>query len=188
MRFNEVINIKDFSIEDLDLTEIMKISHDLPKSKVIDSNVAEKYIISTIEAQDLCQEKIALVERWIGIKKMILDKSEAESALIRAKDAGHKTAKEKEWFVQSDDLVISAMDDLEKAKVCKLWLDNKIKYFSMWHYSLKAFIRRDYGIEGASNYSAFAATPEYNMESEPVSHSRSASKKEDDMCGDIDWK
>lgn len=95
MRFNEVINTKDFSIENLDLTEIQKITHSLPRGQVIDANIAEQHLVSTIEAQDLCQEKIAQVERWIGIKRIMLDKAEAESALIRAKEAGHKTVKEK---------------------------------------------------------------------------------------------
>jgi hypothetical protein len=185
MRFSEVINIQDFSIENLDLTEIQKISQSLPKSKVIDTNIAEQHLVSTIEAQDLCQEKIAQVERWIGIKKMMLDKTEAESALIRAKDAGHKTAKEKEWFVQCDEQVLALRDELEKAKVCKLYLDNKIKYFSMWHYSLKSFLRRDYSIESSSNYSTFAPTPEYNLDAESEFRSRPGKK---DICGEIDWK
>ena len=126
MRFNEVISTKDFSIENLDITEIQRLAASLPKTKVIDANIAELYLVSTIEAQDLCQEKIIQVERWISIKKTAYDKAEAESALIRAKNAGYKTAKEKEWFIQSDDEVIAVKDELEKAKVCKLWLENKI--------------------------------------------------------------
>lgn len=185
MRFSEVINTEKFSIENLDLTEINKITHSLPRSKVIDANIAEQHLVSTIEAQDLCQEKIAQVERWIGIKKIMLDKAEAESTLIRAKDAGHKTAKEKEWFAQSDEQVVALKDELDKARVCKLYLDNKIKYFSMWHYSLKSFLRRDYGIESSSNYSTFAPTPEYNLETESEFSSRSGKK---DICGEISWK
>lgn len=185
MNFGEVINTNGFSIDALDLTEIRKMAEILPRNKVIDSNIAEKYIISTIEAQDLCQEKIAQVERWIGIKKVLLDKTEAESALIRAKEAGHKTAKEKEWFIQCDELVIALRDELEKAKVAKLWLDNKIKYFSMWHYSLKAFIKRDYNIEGASTYSTFGMTPDQAEMEESVGRIREKTK---DICGDIDWK
>jgi hypothetical protein len=188
MRFKEIINTQDFSIENLDLTEIQKISASLPRTKVIDANIAELYLVSTIEAQDLCQEKMVQVERWISIKKMQYDKAEAEAALIRAKDAGHKTAKEKEWFIQSDEQVLKIKDDLEKARVCKLWLENKIKYFSMWHYSLKSFLRRDYGIEGASNYSTFAPTPEYNEGEEIESRSRSTQQKTKDICGEIDWK
>lgn len=187
MRFREIMDTSGFSIENLDLTEIMKLSQSLPRTKVIDSNIAEIFIIATIEAQDLCQEKITQVERWIGQKKILLDKSEAEAALIRAKDAGHKTAKEKEWFVQCDEAVLLIKDDLDKARVCKLWLDNKVRYFSMWHYSLKAFIKRDYNIEGASNYSTFSPTPEYNLDGgETDGHSRQSAKK--DICGDIDWK
>ena len=117
----------------------------------------------------------------------MLDKSEAEAALIRAKEAGHKTAKEKEWFIQSDEDVIKLKDELEKAKVCKLWLENKVKYFSMWHYSLKSFLRRDYGIESSSNYSTFAPTPEYNVEDDPEIRSQEV-KKNKDICGEIDWK
>lgn len=183
MKFKNLINMDDFSIDNIDLSEIQKISLALPKNKVIDSNIAEKYIIATIEAQDLCQEKIIQVERLIGIKKIFLEKSEAECALIKAKEAGHKTAKEKEWFIQSDDSVNKIRDELDKARVCKLWLDNKIRYFSMWHYSLKAFIKRDYNIENSSNYSTFSETPEYNneMPNDPIRHNK-------DEWGDIDWK
>lgn len=187
MRFSEVINTKDFSIENLDITEIQRLAASLPRSKVIDTNIAELYLVSTIEAQDLCQEKMIQVERWISIKKIAYDKAEAESALVRAKNAGHKTAKEKEWFIQSDDEVSNIKDELEKARVCKLWLENKIKYFSMWHYSLKSFLRRDYGIEASSNYSAFAPTPEYNEGDENGFRSR-GSQENKDICGDIDWK
>ena len=187
MRFSEVINTKDFSIENLDITEIQRLAASLPRSKVIDTNIAELYLVSTIEAQDLCQEKMIQVERWISIKKIAYDKAEAESALVRAKNAGHKTAKEKEWFIQSDDEVSNIKDELEKARVCKLWLENKIKYFSMWHYSLKSFLRRDYGIEASSNYSTFAPTPEYNEGDENGFRSR-GSQENKDICGDIDWK
>lgn len=187
MRFKELINTQDFSIENLDLTEIQKISSSLPKTKVIDANIAELYLVSTIEAQDLCQEKMIQVERWISIKRLMLDKSEAEAALIRAKEAGHKTAKEKEWFIQSDEEVVKLKDELEKARICKLWLENKVKYFSMWHYSLKSFLRRDYGIESSSNYSTFAPTPEYNVEDDPEIRSQEV-KKNKDICGEIDWK
>ncbi len=185
MHFKEVMDTQGFSIEMLDLTEIMKLSNALPKSRVIDSNIAEKYIIATIEAQDLCQEKIVQVERWIGIKKIMMDKAEAESALVRAKEAGHKTAKEKEWFVQSDEVVMELKNELDKARVAKLWLDNKVRYFSMWHYSLKAFITRDYNIEKSSNYSTFSPTPGYNSEDETESRVQSVNKK--DAGGDMDW-
>lgn len=189
-RFSGIMSTEEFSIENLDISEIQKISNLLPRTKVIDSNIAEKYIICTIEAQDLCQEKMIQVERWIGMKRIALDKEEAESALIRAKDAGHKTAKEKDWFVQSDQAVMDLRDELDKAKVAKIWLDNKIKYFSMWHYSLRAFIKRDYNIEKSSTYSTFGETPEYNIENgEDDNHrSRSFVSKDKEFCDDIPWK
>lgn len=189
-RFSGIMSTEEFSIENLDISEIQKISNILPRTKVIDSNIAEKYIICTIEAQDLCQEKMIQVERWIGMKRIALDKEEAESALIRAKDAGHKTAKEKDWFVQSDQAVMDLRDELDKAKVAKIWLDNKIKYFSMWHYSLRAFIKRDYNIEKSSTYSTFGEIPEYNSENSYSDNSRQRngfSKMGGDI-DDIEWK
>ena len=187
MKFKSVINITDFSVDDLDLGEILKFGRILPKNGVIDANIAEKYLIVTIEAQDLCQEKIAQVDKFIGFKKIILDKIEAESALVRAKNAGLKTAKEKEWFIQSDDLVLEAKQELENAKVCKTWLENKVKYFSMWHYSLKSYLRRDYGIESASGYSTFGSTPSYE-ELELPRANKKVKAEEDDFCGEIEWK
>ena len=187
MKIKDVLDTENFSVENLDVSEIQNLSRILPRSGVIDSNIAEKHLITTIEAQDLCQEKSILIDKIISIKKILLDKAEAESALIRAKEAGHKTAKEKEWFIQTDEEVLVIKKELETAKVYKLWIENKVKYFSMWHYALKSFLRRDYGIESSSNYSVFSSVPSREeMEELPVSHKRV--KPTEDICGEIDWK
>lgn len=146
MKFGELSTISDFTIEGMDLTEIIKIGRELPKNKNIDGGVAEKYLLLTIEAQDMCQEKIAQVNRFIGIKKIFLDKEEASCSLFKAKDAGNKTIKEKEWFAQINDIVVELKKEIEMAKVAKSWLEAKIKYFTMWHYSLKLFITKDYDV------------------------------------------
>jgi hypothetical protein len=184
MKFGAIVDISNFSIEELDISEIMKLGRVLPKSGTIDTGIAEKYLLLTIEAQDMCQEKISQVDKYIGIKKIYLDKTEAESALLRAKDAGHKTAKEREWFTQSDELVINFRKELEIAKVCKSWLENKVKYFSMWHYSLKSFLARDNGILMANggNYTV----PDYDdLESTP--NKIKNVKLSEDIAGDINW-
>lgn len=191
MKFGAMVNISDFSIEELDLSEILKLGKFLPKSGVIDTGIAEKHLISTIEAQDLCQEKIAQVDKFIGIKKIYLDKVEAESALIRAKDAGHKTAKEREWFSQSDELVVKARQDLEVAKVCKTWLENKVKYFSMWHYSLKSFLSRDHGILLSNGGNSFSGPSYQELEEPNFSRVRGGNIRisdEEDIAGEIEWK
>lgn len=146
MKFGDISTISGFSIETMDLTEIIKIGRELPKNKHLDGGIAEKYLLLTIEAQDMCQEKIAQVNRFIGIKKIFLDKEEATCALTKAKDAGHKTVKEKEWFSQTNETVLELKKELELAKVAKSWLEAKIKYFTMWHYSLKLFLTKDHEI------------------------------------------
>ncbi len=191
MKFGAIVNTSEFSVENLDISEIIKISRMLPKSSVIDTGIAEKHLISTIEAQDLCQEKIAQVDKFIGLKKINLDKVEAESALIRAKDAGHKTAKEREWFTQSDQLVIKAREEIELARVCKSWLENKVKYFSMWHYSLKSFLSRDHGILLSNGGNTFSGPILEDSEEPSFSDMRARSNRinsDEDIAGEIEWK
>jgi hypothetical protein len=191
MKFGAIVNINEFSVENLEISEIIKISRLLPKSSVIDTGIAERHLISTIEAQDLCQEKIAQVDKFIGLKKINLDKVEAESALIRAKEAGHKTAKEREWFTQSDLLVIKAREEIELARVCKSWLENKVKYFSMWHYSLKSFLSRDHNILLSNGGNTFSApvSEELGEQDFPNRRTRSSLVNDDeDIAGEIEWK
>jgi hypothetical protein len=142
---------KDFSIENIDIGPITDIISTLPTNGIVDLNIAERGLLLTLEAQNLCQERIIEIDRLIGRLESEKNKAWSEAALNKAKQAGYKTAKDKEWFAQSDDDYIEAYNDLVMAKACKKWLENKASYFSGWHYSLKTFLKRDYSIEMSSN-------------------------------------
>lgn len=142
---------KDFSIENIDIGPITEIISMLPKNGIVDLNIAERGLLLTLEAQNLCQERIIEIDRLIGQLESEKNKAWSNAALNKAKQAGHKTAKDKEWFAQADDEYIEACNSLTMAKACKKWLENKAGYFSGWHYSLKTFLKRDYSIEMSSN-------------------------------------
>ena len=144
---HEIVSKKGFSIEDIDITPINDIINMLPKNGVVDLNIAERGLLLTLEAQNLCQEKIVQIDRLIGFLESQRNKAWSEAALNKAKQPGYKTAKDKEWFAQSDEDYIDAYNNLVLAKACKKWLENKAGYFSGWHYSLKTFLKRDYSIE-----------------------------------------
>ena len=142
---------KNFSIENIDIGPITDIISMLPRNGIVDLNIAERGLLLTLEAQNLCQERIIEIDRLIGRLESEKNKAWSEAALNKAKQAGYKTAKDKEWFAQSDDDYIEACNNLTMAKACKKWLENKASYFSGWHYSLKTFLKRDYSIEMSSN-------------------------------------
>ena len=87
---SELISIDNFSIENIDLTEINRLANYLPKTGIIDVNIAERCLVYTVEGQNLCQEKIAQLERWIGIKESNKNKAWSIAALERAKNNGIK--------------------------------------------------------------------------------------------------
>ena len=174
------LNVGNFTIEGLDLSEIDKISNFLPKNGVIDLNIAEIGLAMTLEGQNQCQEKLVLVERWIGFREMEKNKAWTSAAIDGAKKSGMKTAKDKEWFAQADSGYISACNNLTLAKAAKKWLENKASYFSGWHYAFKTFLRRDYSLEKIASSREFS----YNID---IPNS-SVSDDGDDICGDIEWK
>jgi hypothetical protein len=179
----EKVSINGFSIEDIDITPVEELSNLLPKNGVIDINIAEKGLVYTLEGQNFCQEKVAQLDRWIGFLESEKNKAWSDAALNKAKQAGHKTVKDKEWYAQSDDDYVNAYNSLALAKACKKWLENKTAYFSGWHYALKTFLRRDYAIENASGIKYNAGT-EYNPFPTDVG-------REDDFAdgeNDIEWK
>jgi hypothetical protein len=180
--FKDKVNLDDFSIENIDTSEIDKLSSWLPSNGVLDLNIAEQGLIVTLTAQNLCQEQIAQVDRLIGLSESNKNKAWAEAALVKAPAAGHKTVKTKEWFAQADDDYIEACNELVIAKACKKWLENKASHFSGWHYSFKTFLRRDYSLEKLGNFQAIT----YNDRS--TDDHASGEKTNDDMCGEIDWK
>ena len=146
----EKMSIKNFSIDSIDISGIEEVVDSLPKNGVVDANIAERGLLQTLEGQNLCQEKIVQVDRWIGKLESMKNKAWSEAALVRAKEAGYKTAKDKEWFAQSDADYIKSYNQLVLAKAAKKWLESKASYFLAWHYALKTFLKRDYSIENAS--------------------------------------
>ena len=173
------ISINTFSIEDIDISGIESVISLLPTNGIVDSNIAERGLLHTLEGQNICQEKIVQIDRWINFLESEKNKSWSKAALYKAKEAGFKTVKDKEWHAQADDDYIESCNQLSLAKACKKWLENKASYFSGWHYALKTFLRRDYSIENASSVG-------YNSsvgESQPFP---TKSNKVSDFGGDID--
>lgn len=150
--FGEKIKIEGFSVEGIDLSEIEELVNWMPTNNVMDLNLAELGLVKTLHGQNACQEKILLLDRWISIKENEKNKAYAEAALTKAAAAGHKTAKDREWFAQADDAYIEKCNELAIAKAAKKWFENKADYFSGWHYSFKTFLKRDYSLEKLGNY------------------------------------
>jgi hypothetical protein len=182
--FEDKISISDFSIEDIDTSEIDKLSDWLPSNGVMDLNIAEQGLIVTLNAQNICQEKITQVDRLIGLKENEKNIAWSNAALVKAHVAGHKTVKSKEWFAQADEDYIKVCNELVVAKACKKWFENKAGYFSGWHYAFKTFLRRDYGLEKLGNFQSIT----YNNRNPEEHTSGEKNENADDMCGEIDWK
>ncbi len=182
--FIDKVNLDNFSIEKLDVSEIDRMEGFLPKNGIIDLNIAERGLVYTLEGQNLCQEKIAQVERWIGFSETRKNKAWSDAALNKASVSNIKTAKEKDWFAQADEDYINACNNLTLAKACKKWLENKAGYFNSWHYAFKTFLRRDYSLENSSAQPNIFPDDAYNI---TVSQEPSASGDDLEICGDISW-
>lgn len=184
-KFRDIVDISGFSIEGIDLGGIEEIEGQLPKSGVIDINIAERGLVYTLEGQNICQEKIAQIDRWVAVLDSAKNKAWSRAALEKSKTLGHKTIKDKEWYAQSDDDYIEASNSLALAKACKKWFENKAGYFSGWHYAFKTFLRRDYSVESATSLNVVryndsgggklpTASPEVN--------------DKDDDWGEVSWE
>lgn len=151
-KFGEKITIDDFSIENIDTSEIDNLSNWLPKNGVVDLNIAEQGLIYTLHGQNFCQEQIAKIDHWISIKEGEKNKAWAKAALEKAKNSNFKVVKDKEWFALADNDFIDAANQVAIAKAAKKWFENKADYFSSWHYAFKTFLKRDYSIETLGNF------------------------------------
>jgi len=181
MSFKDKVSLGDFNIEKIDTSEIDKTIAWLPVNGVFDLNLAEQGLILTLSALNSCQDKILLIERWIGFLESEKNKAWSVAALDKAKIAGHKTIKTQEWYAQADNDYIEASNKLVLAKAAKKWFENKANYFTAWHYAFKTFLRRDYDIEKLSNVG-------YNVNtgsSLPVSRNQ---PRDNDFGGDYEWE
>lgn len=180
--FRENIDLNTFRVSDLDLSDIRRVEESLPNTGVFDLNIAELGLISTLRGENLCQEKIVFIDRYIGFLEGEKSKAWADAALTKAKTAGYKTAKDKEWFAAADSEYIVVANKLTMAKATKRWLEKKAGSFEKWHYAFKSFLRRDYSLENISGI-------KYNGYNSSVGGGGQEVQNADDICGDddIDW-
>lgn len=171
----EKLDISDFEVEDIDISKLDTIKSLLPQNGVIDLNIAEQGLMQCLWAQDFCQEHIIRIDRIISRNESRRDKFMAEAGLIKAKDSGYKTAKDKEWFAKSDADYIAACNDIALAKAGKKFFENKASFFSGWYFAFKTFLSRDYTLERLSRDNFGGSLP-----------SAAPSPKED-VVGEIDW-
>lgn len=179
--FGDIADIEGFSIKKLDIKEIKKIELMMPSNGIVDLNIAERGIVATLEGQNICQEKLVKVERWIGLMESKKSKAWSSAALDEAPKAGYKTGKDKEWYASSDDEYLKFQNEITLAKACKKWLENKAGYFSSWHYAFKTFLSRDYLLEKSATNANSGYTNDVGDGLLPSSSSK------DDMAGEIDW-
>ncbi len=183
------VDLTGFSIETIDTSYLDEIANFLPKSGIVDLNIAEEGLVLTLHAQNFCQEQIVRIDRWISLKEADKNKAWAYAALSKAKENGHTAVKNREWFAQADDDYLSANNDLVLAKACKKYFENKADYFSGWHYAFKTFLKRDYDLERLGNFQVGG----YNNSAKVSSTNHESSSVEQvEMCGDdiedIEWK
>lgn len=174
--FKQHIDISSFSVQDIDTSELDDIINWLPSNGVFDLNIAEQGVIRALQAENVCQEYIAKLDRHLGILDNQKSKAWAEAALVKAKAEGYKTAKDKEWFASADNDYIEVLNEITVAKAAKKWFENKASYFRSWHYAFKTFLKRDYSLERLGNISEKG----YNIGT--LDHSQ-----DPDLGGDIEW-
>tara|TARA_B100000579_G_C22832476_1_gene856788 strand:+ start:745 stop:1287 length:543 start_codon:yes stop_codon:yes gene_type:complete len=177
--FEDIASLDGFSIKKLNIDDIKKVELMMPSNGIVDINIAERGIVATLEGQNLCQEKLVKVERWIGLMESKKSKAWSKAALDDAPKLGHKTGKDKEWYASSDEDYLKYQNEIVLSKACKKWLENKASYFSSWHYAFKTFLGRDYLLEKSAKVSNYGYTND-------VGESPLGSADEN-MCGEIDW-
>jgi hypothetical protein len=187
-KLHEKFSVNKFSLENINIQPIEEIINSLPANGVVDLNIAERCLLLTLEGQNLCQERVIQIDRWVGHLEAEKNKAWSNAALTKAIKAGLKTAKDKEWFAQADDDYIEACNELTLAKACKKWLENKASYFSGWHYALKTFLKRDYSLEASSSLRYGTSMPDSTgYPAKERDDDASAAGWDDDWGKDIEW-
>ena len=179
-KFYSHIDITGFSIENIETTDVDDIVDWLPSTGVFDLNIAEQGLVKSLHAENFCQNIIAKIDRYIGLKESDKARAWADAALKKAIAAGHKTMKDKEWFASADSDYIEVLNEIVLAKAAKKWFENKASHFRGWHYTFKTFLKRDYSLERLGNTSEMG----YNIDV-PESY-RDDGKTE--FGGEMEWK
>ena len=138
----------DFNPFNVDLSEIKDMLKMIPKTGVIDLNVAEEMATQFVRGADVCVELLSVAARYEG--RMIAQKKKAwaEAMYIRAKKLELKTAKEKEAYADSDEEYLVWNEKAVDAVAFKKWVENKYEIFLKAHHLSKSIFESSKRQEG----------------------------------------
>lgn len=134
-----------------EINEIAELFPENPNS--ISSSNAQFLAARFLKGMDLCAELSALAASYETKLEIQKRKAHGEALIIRSKNKGFKTAKEKEAYAYTDEEYVSIAEKHADAKVFRLYIDSKRKDFERAHYQMRKLADRDLESESASfNY------------------------------------
>jgi|3_EtaG_2_1085321.scaffolds.fasta_scaffold16697_2 hypothetical protein len=140
-----------FSLENVDLSEVQELAKKIPSDGHVDLNTAEDLAVQFLRGADRCDEIYTTIIWLVQEKEDYKKKIFSEAVLGRATEKGAKNISEKKIYAEADPEYLEACRQYNKIIAIKKWLENKKQSLVSAHYLMKDILKR--GHEGAANFS-----------------------------------
>ncbi len=126
------------------IVEIFNISREIPQNvHDLDPARAEYLAGSMLKGMAMCGELYSLAVSY-ELKMEARKKAEFSKAMmVRATEAGFKTAKDREQFAFSDDDFLTAQNKCTEAKMFRTMIEEKKQLFLKAHHLMKDVVSKD---------------------------------------------
>lgn len=150
---------------------LLELSREIPdNTNNLDGHMAEYLAGRFLLGLDKCGDLYSMAVHY-EMKTEILKKKELSLAMVvRAADAGIKTAREREMYAFSDEGYLAAADRHAAAKMFRLMVEEKREAFSKAHYLMRKILERsattdNIRVVSSSDDSADRADAEWSLRS-----------------------
>jgi len=135
-------------VSHLVLAEIVEISREIPENtNTLTPSHAQYLAGKFLKGMDLCGELYAISVGY-ELKMEVLKKKEHGLAfIVRSKNLGLKTAKEKEAYANTDDLYVEISDKYAESKMFRIRVESMRKDFEKAHYLMRKIAEGDSDLE-----------------------------------------
>lgn len=139
----------DLPVNDLILGEIIAISREIPENANNISPSNAQYLAGRfLKGMDLCGELYAISIAY-ELKMEVQKKREhGQAFILRSKNKGLKTAKEKEAYANTDEIYLEVADRYAEAKMFRVRVETMRKDFEKAHYLMRKISDQDNDLEG----------------------------------------
>ena len=151
LTIRQAIDLNNFDPLAIDVSEFNELAQSMPRDANLDIPNAEKLAARYLRAADRCSEILSTLT-LLEARAKVARNTTKQRLFLAARDAGHRTVRDREAYSESHQDFIDAENTYNEAYVVKKNFENRHEWFLKAHQYMKERLRGEYKHQRSSGF------------------------------------